>query len=227
MKYVTFAICTLLLLVGTIAAGIVHGRMTNSWKLSPTSRIAAERLKTVLPEDFGNWRFNRETEFAPDVLKILEQPAYFSRSYQHAQTGDTITVAVIVGQPGPVSVHTPEICYSSRDYTVAGGRTQHEVVAADGRQHTFWKLALDANSVEGMPLEVIYGWTTGTQWEATERPRYAFGGLSHLYKLQLAAVVPDRRSNSDFDPLQDFLTGFLSQLQPKLVESSLRSSNPQ
>jgi hypothetical protein len=134
---------------------------------------------------------------------------------------------VIVGQPGPVSVHTPEICYSSRDYTVAGSRTKHEVVAADGRRHTFWKLALDANNVEGMPLEVIYGWTTGTQWEATEHPRYLFGGLSHLYKLQLAAVVSDRRSSTDFDPVQDFLTGFLSQLQPKLVESSLRTSTPQ
>jgi len=227
MKYVTFIACSVLLVVGTIAAGVVHGRMTNSWKLSPTSGIAGKRLKAVLPEDFGNWRFERQTEFAPDVLKILENPVCFSRTYRHAQTGDAVTVAVIVGQPGPVSVHTPEICYSSRDYTIAGDRTKYEIVAADGHTHTFWKLALNANKNEAMPLEVIYGWTTGTQWEATERPRYAFGGLSHLYKLQLAAAVPDGRSNTDFDPLQDFLTGFLSQLQPKLVESSLRTSTSQ
>jgi hypothetical protein len=224
MKYVTFAVCTLLLLVSTVAAGILHARMTNSWKLSPASRVARERLAGALPRDFGNWRFDHDLEFPPAVLDVLEQPAYFSRVYQHAQTGDTVTVAVIVGQPGPVAVHTPEICYSSRDYTVAGDRTKHEIVAADGRRHELWKLSLDANQADALPLEVVYGWTTGTAWEATERPRYAFGGLSHLYKLQLAAVAAERRGKSEFSPLEDFLTGFLSQLQPHLVESRHRAA---
>ncbi len=220
MKHILFAGCTLVLLVSTVAAGLLHGRLTNSWKQSPTSRVARERLAAALPQDFGNWRFDHEAEFPPAVLEILEQPAYFSRVYQHVQTGDTVTVVVIVGQPGPVSVHTPEICYSSRDYTVAGDRQKQEIVAADGRRHELWKLSLDANQADALPLEVMYGWTTGTAWEATDRPRYAFGGLSHLYKLQLAAVAPPRRREGDFNPVQDFLTGFLSQLQPQLVESS-------
>jgi Protein of unknown function (DUF3485) len=227
MKYFTFAICTLLLIAGTIGAGVIHGRMTNSWKISPTSRIAGERLKAALPEDFGNWRFDHKNEFPPEVLSILEHPAYFSRVYQHVQTGDTITIAVIAGQPGPVAVHTPEICYSARDYAISGTRAKYEVVAADGRSHSFWKLALDSRHADGMPLEVVYGWSTGTQWEATERPRYSFGGSSHLYKLQLAAAVPAQRNATEFNPVEDFLTGFLSQLQSKLVDSSERSSTPQ
>ena len=224
MKYVTFPVCTLLLLASTVVAGIVHRQMTNSWKLSPTSRVAGERLAGALPQDFGNWRFDHQTEFDPAVLKILEQPVYLSRVYQNVQTGDTVTVAVIVGHPGPVAVHTPEICYSSRDYSVAGDRTTQVIAAADGRQHRLWRLSLEANQADELPLTVLYGWTTGTEWEATERPRYAFGGLSHLYKIQVAAVAPQRRGDSDFDPAQDFLTGFLSQLQPQLVESSHRAA---
>ncbi len=219
MKYASFAVCTPLLLVSTVVAGIVHSQMTNSWKLSPVSRVAGERLAGVLPKDFGNWRFDHQNEFPPEVLNILEQPVYVSRVYQHVQTGDTVTVAVIVGNTGPVAVHTPEICYSSRDYTVAGDRTKQAIVAADGRQHQLWRLELEANQADALPLTVLYGWTTGTQWEATERPRYAFGGLSHLYKLQVAAILPERRGDPEFDPVQEFLAGFLSQLQPQLVES--------
>jgi hypothetical protein len=198
--------------------------MTNSWRLSPRAHVAGQRLEEFSTEGFGNWRLVQENEFPPAVLTILEQPAYFSRTYQHVQTGDHVTVAVIAGQPGPVSVHTPEICYSSRDYTIASERKKHEVKTVDGREHELWKLSLDANHADALPLEVLYGWTTGTAWEATERPRYSFGGLSHLYKLQVAASVPERRGQDEFDPTQDFLTGFLSQLQPVLVESSQRAS---
>jgi hypothetical protein len=223
MKYLVFAICTAVLLVSTGAVGYLHGSMTNSWKLSPRSRVASQRLQSLPAKDFGNWRLVQENEFPPAVLSILEQPTYFSRTYQHSQTGDTISVAVLVGQPGPVSVHTPEICYSSRDYKVAGERQRHETVAADGRRHEFWKLSFDTNQADALPLDVMYGWSTGTVWEATEQPRYSFGGLSHLYKLQLAASVAERRDPDDFDPLQDFLAGFLRELQRQLVESSSRA----
>jgi hypothetical protein len=218
MKYATFAICTLLLLGSTIAAGFVHRRMTNSWRLSPTARVAGERLQAMPAKDFGNWRFDRQAEFPPEVLTILEQPAYLSRVYQHVQTGDTVTVVVLAGQPGPVAVHTPEICYSSRDYSLAGARSTQDVTADDGRKHHLWKLKLDPNQADQLPLEVRYGWTTGRAWEATEQPRYSFGGLSHLYKLQIAALTRERAGDSEFDPVQDFLTGFLNQLQPHLVE---------
>lgn len=220
MKYVTFTICAAVLLIGTAVAGYLHGNMTNSWKENPRSQAAGQRLESLPKTDFGNWRLLQENEFPPGVLTILEQPAYFSRTYQHVQTGDTVTVAVIAGHPGPVSVHTPEICYSSRDYSIAGDRKRQEITAADGRQHELWKLSLSANQPGATPLEVMYGWTTGTAWEATEQPRYSFGGLSHLYKLQVAAAVPERRTKDEFDPVQDFMVGFLGQLQPRLVESS-------
>src|SRR5262245_26460971 len=132
MRTITLVICIVLLLTGTIGVGLIHGQMTNSWKESPTSRIAGERLKAAVPRDFGAWRFEHQDEFSPEVLRILGQPACFSRVYQHVQTGDTITVAVIAGQPGPVSVHTPEICYSSRDYALAGQRTKAEIAGVDG-----------------------------------------------------------------------------------------------
>jgi uncharacterized protein DUF3485 len=215
---------TAVLLFGTIGIGVLHGRLSNRWGPQRDSNLAARRLADPLPTTVGQWKLRREAEVEEAVLSMLQCPAYVSRIYDHQQTGDVIAVAVLVGPPGPISVHTPEICYSSRDYALAGQRTKAEIVAADGRSHSFWKVALDSKQPDATPLEVLYGWSTGTQWQATERPRYAFGGLSHLYKLQLAASVSDQRNAADFDPVQDFLMGFLDQLQPLLVESSQRSS---
>jgi hypothetical protein len=153
-------------------------------------------------------------------VAILQCPAYVVRVYEHEQTGDVVNVALLMGPPGPISVHTPEVCYSSREYTPDGERRRISITAADDKVHSLWQLSLNSNNLDASSLRVFYGWSTGTTWEAVERPRFCFGGLPHLYKLQVAVTDHPASVAIGFDAGQDFLSSFLEQIQPRLIEAS-------
>ena len=204
----------------TYGMGHLHGQLTNRWGLQTDTRLAAERLRVPLPNEVGSWRLRHEDQFSPSVVRILQCPTHIIRAYEHLQTGDTANVAVIVGPPGPTSVHTAEICYSSRDFAINGDRRRIAVTDADGKTHSLWDLPLKSNELNGMPLRVVYAWSTGTTWEAAQYPRFAYGGLPYLYKLQVAISANPGSQLAEHDAAQDFLGDFLTQLQPRLVEAN-------
>jgi hypothetical protein len=214
-----------LVLLGTVGMGLVQGRLTNRWGLRPDAEQAAQRLRPTLPAEVGNWRLKSEDKLAPAALTILSCSAYVARVYEHQQTGDVVNVAVLLGPPGPISVHTPEVCYSSREYTADGERRRTTVVDQKGHKHSLWQLPLKANKLEASSLRVFYGWSTGTQWDAVEYPRFKFGGLPHLYKLQVAVTDHPGSKAIEFDAGQDFLECFLPQLEPRMVPAAYRQTS--
>jgi len=102
--------------------------------------------------------------------------------------------------------------------TVARARRSVALVDAASHDHTLWEVNLKSNRAEGASLRVLYAWCLGETWSAAEYPRFGYGGVTHLYKIQLASAIDAQRE--DFDPSRDFLKGFLPQLQPKLVQAS-------
>lgn len=219
-------LCFSLLVLLTAVTGLVHGRITNRWGKRPNAQVATDRLKVTLPADVGSWHMQDEQKLSPEALRILQEPSYINRSYVHQQTGDQVRMFVLVGHPGPVAVHTPEVCYTSRDYSINAPRTKTTVKSAGGTSHEFWELPLQArNGLHGEPLRVFYAWSTGTTWQAAESPRFSYGGLPHLYKIQIAVTVNPGSKAKGFDPATDFLQHFIDQLQPRLVEATRPSGS--
>ena len=87
---------------------------------------------------------------------------------------------------------------------------------SEGKRHEFWDVVLNARQSESSSQRVLYAWSTGNTWEATEHPRFAFAGAPYLYKIQLAARPPRQAEQDDFDPCQDFLRSFLTQCESRL-----------
>jgi hypothetical protein len=120
-------------------------------------------------------------------------------------------MVLLVGPAGPTSVHTPDICYSSQDYAQEGPREATQVQATDkGQTASFWVLKLRPNSLDAGRLTSYYAWSDGGRWEASENPRWTFGGKPMLYKLQLAAPTPPVAQASKPDPGTLFLQSFLA-----------------
>jgi hypothetical protein len=202
-------------LVGTLLGGWLQGRMITRWGADELLVAAGKRLDQPISDQLGNWRLVNETPFSPDVVRMLQCPAHLSRTYMHEQTGDTVSVMVIVGPPGPVAVHTPEVCYGSVDYTLSAERTPAKVVDRQQREHSLWQISLTPRSVAALPHRVLYAWGTGGPWQATDDPRFAHAGEPYLYKIQLEG--PPSEPGDEFDPSHDFLTWFLPALQAHLV----------
>ena len=126
------------------------------------------------------------------------------RVYENADTGDQITLAVLVGPPGPIAVHTPEVCYSSQNTTIVTRNKVEVATDTGGDASTFWATVLKPNSLEAQPFRVFYAWSTdGKTWIADDNPRFNFGGAGILYKLQL--VADDYLHDDGSDPAVSFL----------------------
>jgi len=204
------------------AGGVVHGLMTDRWGLAADSLHLAQQFDSY-PQQLGVWELEETQEMSPNVLKMLECDGYLARSYVNKETGEKVTVAVILGPPGPISVHTPEICYSTREYTIETARQAEEIKGTDGEKDQFWRLTLRSNDLHAHRLRVYYGWTTDGIWKADANPRFSNASEPYLVKVQVAGRIPQAEESTASDLCNRFLTEFTSQLREHLFTASKKS----
>lgn len=200
----TAAACGVLVAL-TLFAGVLHGRMSNRWGM--TSRLVeAGTLLADLPAVIGDWQqVGNSHELSGEAAAVLECSGYVLRNYVHRDTREVVTVGLLVGPAGPMSVHTPEVCYSSREYPIIAGPERHVLKTPDGVQHEFWRTTHRSVRLEGSGLLVYYGWNDGSRWTAADHPRFAYAGKPFLYKLQLAVPAPLAASANQEDAGLRFL----------------------
>lgn len=208
---------TVVLVAMTISSGVIQGHLSNRWG-TPVDLLAAARKLEQIPHTCGPWELEQAEKLDDNVTQELDCVGYVLRTYVHRDTQMRAQVAVILGPPGPTSVHTPDICYSARDY-----RTLHSMERwsfADGqRHHSLWEMTLEPSRLEsGGFLRVHHAWTSGNEWLAPEHARLAFASSKYLYKIQLACpLVELADAGTDKDTGRQFLTHFIPAMQPFLV----------
>lgn len=209
-KPLSVLILAAVLLAVTLATGVVHGTRTNRWGPQP-DLVAAAKLLEETPDQVAGWHRLPSEDLDPRVSEMLQCRGSLCRVYEHAETGERVSVFVLLGPAGPIAVHTPEICYSSKDYRIVEDRQRWPI----NEHEDLWDLRLKRNDLSETPLRVVYGWTNDRQWHATDWPRFAYGGRPLLYKLQMAGPVP---GNENQDACRDFLNAFLPLLQKHLAQ---------
>jgi hypothetical protein len=215
MKLPVTIIVFCLILVGTVAGGAVV-RRSRLVAANPQLLVrAAQVLEQPLDKRVGNWQVIHETPLDDRTVEMLQCPAHISRVYVHDQTGDRVSVTVLVGPAGPIAVHTPEICFSSQDYKIDSNRSAITIGEGEDTKQSFWDVAFLSNDVVGSKLRVVYAWSDGRRWAASEQPRIDYGALPYLYKLQIAG--PEAPAAGEFDPCRDFLDQFLGQVEKQLI----------
>ena len=219
MSRLLFFTVSAVFLLATLASGWLHGSLVNRWGQADSLQAAAARLDRDLPPRLGHWRLVKSLPLEEGVGDTLQCAAALHGIYTNEQTGDSVVVAVLVGPSGPLTVHTPEICYSANDYELAGERQAVAITDKKRQQHSLWQLHANSRHSTRPNLRVLYGWSQGREWQAVRGPRFALAGLPVLYKLQLAGPARDAHSEGP-DPCQEFLSQFLTEIQPRLVASS-------
>ncbi len=197
----------------------MHGLMSNRWGRPDESKAIAERLESF-PRQVGAWELKSTDEMTAETLKMLQCDGHLARTYVNGVTSETVTVAVLVGPAGPIAVHTPEICYSSREYSVEQTAQAVEFTGTDGGSDQLWKLTLQSRDLDRHLLRVYYGWSTDGTWQASEGPRYSFAGDPFLVKLQIAGQVSPADDSKTPDACLRFLKEFTPQLRRHLFAAS-------
>ena len=143
-----------------------------------------------------------------------EALGYFVREYVHKRTGQQITVMLVCGRPGPISLHTPDVCYLGAGYGVVGEREQYRMEDAPGAEFTTARFA--KQGVAPNPLRMLWAWSDRGPWQAPVVPRLTFARSTVLYKVYVIRRLANQDEPLRGDPCLDFLRVLMPELQARL-----------
>jgi hypothetical protein len=186
----------LLLLVGT---GLAHGFWTHRWHKTDEPQASAARLNQ-LPLNFGDWQ-GTDMPIAPTALAIGEIVNYKQRLYVNRSTGQKFVALVVCGKPGPISVHTPEVCFPGAGYRMIGEPKPVAFSLGDEFPEAEFKTARfqRQNNSEKLETDAFWSWTTDGQWRAPTYPRWTFGRFPALFKVYILRDANPSRLSPEED----------------------------
>jgi hypothetical protein len=206
-----------LLLLLTVSGGLVHGRLSNRWGPHEKMIEAGSRLNQISAQ-FGTWQA-AGTGHIPDYAKsMLQCTGDIARVYSNASAQEKVDLSLLVGPAGTVSVHSPEICFPSKNFELLGKRVRITIRDDAGIDHQFWMVDFRSQDLEERLSRVYYAWSIGREWSAPDDPRFEFAGQPYLYKLQLHVNVSADSNKADAG--LSFLSSFLPEARAELVSAT-------
>lgn len=215
---------TVIMLGLTIASGAFYGIRSNRWGPSGTLREVGAKLESF-PTNFAAWEMQKTERMGKEAIDQLQPAGYIQRLYVNRENGAMVSVTVMVGSSGPMAVHTPEICYGSRDHEQLGPRQAIRIPSVstgddknqeDKEYDTVWKTTFRMKGIDAQTMNIYYAWSPGDRWAAAENPRFTYASKPFLYKLLLANQVPAGHNQKETDPGLQFLIDFLPVLHQHL-----------
>jgi len=131
----TSVLAVLVAISMTIASGLIHGRMSRRWGVSEELQRAGKRLET-LQTNFGTWEMEASSALGDYARTVLESTGSLNRVYVNSETGQRVSVALVVGPAGPIATHSPEICFSSRAMKVLDERKPISLQLQGSKTHS-------------------------------------------------------------------------------------------
>lgn len=190
----------------TVASGFV-ARASRAPASSDRSQAVAAGMSTY-PKELGAWRQSAELPLDEVTIQELQCQAFMHRMFENQRTGRSAHALVLLGPTGTISVHTPEVCYSAKDFEILGESQRVEVTDKRGVAHEFWLARVRRRDASEQVLRVYYAWGTDHVWKAPSNPRFEYTFAPDLFKSQF--VFHETAVSGGVDEEHDFLREFLN-----------------
>ncbi|MGO9600788.1 MAG: exosortase-associated EpsI family protein [Isosphaeraceae bacterium] len=215
MKTATGVVAAMVLIIGV---GLVHGSWTNRWRMAPGLAELAAHLESV-PMAVGDWVAARR-EMSPRELAATGATGCLSRTYTNPKTGVAVSVLLLCGLPGDVTVHTPEACYPGAGYTLATPTNHIRRYGSDGQTAEFQTAVARRGGAKPSVLRIYWSWRGSKGWAAPQDARWRLAAEPILSKLYVIRETGGRVSDPHDDPSEEFLALLLPELDLMMSEAT-------
>src|SRR5262249_10080915 len=200
-------------IIAVLLCGVVHGFWTDRWGVAGKPAEAAARL-TEIATELEDWQ-SRDLDL--DQRQLGPVSGYLHRRYVNRRTGDAVTLFMICGRPGPISIHTPDVCYSANGFEVATPVKYAAPSDSSLPGEEFWTAGLQKKkATEQTNLRIFWAWNATGSWMAADNPRVTFARQPFLYKLYLLHELATPEQPLEEDPSIDFMRLLLPELRRAL-----------
>ncbi len=199
-----------------VTLGIVHGLATDRWGPSGRLERSLASLERV-PASFGDW-VGEDVGHEPEAMARAGIQGAVHRRYRHTRTREEVSFLLVCGRGGPISVHTPEVCYGGAGYVPIGGTKYSEIDLGEAGKHLFRidRFAMPGD-VSPVQLEVYLAWSRdGRTWQSPENARLSLARAPALYKLYVVREFLPGPRDRGTDSCDAFLRIALPELTRRL-----------
>jgi len=185
-----------------VATGVADVALNRGMSDPVALAAAAERLHQ-LPATIGAWESTPGTIDLREI-RMAQIAGSVRRNYRHQETGRAVTLTILCGASGPMSVHPPTACFEGVGYSLISGPTVVQITDSARQECSLNRAAFqlpDSNTEE--VVRVFWGWSQDGQWQVPVNPRLTFRGLPALYKLYVVDRAFD--STDDLSQAESFL----------------------
>jgi hypothetical protein len=200
-----------------VFSGIVHGLWTDRWNEAPEPFAAAAKLEQVAMT-LGDWEGQAlvlESRSADGVA------GYLYRRYVNRNGGKVVSVFLVCGRPGPVSIHSPEACYGASGYEIDNAEVFTLPSSIDGVAGEFRTARFEKTTNSGQKfLRIFWSWNATGPWSVPVEPRSLFAHHPVLYKLYLVREISEPDGPLEQDPCVELMRYLLPELQRAVIGSS-------
>lgn len=195
--------------------GYVYGRWTNRWGTSDAVDRAVASLRRV-PLDLGKWH-GTPLDLGDRQAQRAGFSGYWLRRYQR-EDGAIVNVMLACGIPGPLSVHTPEVCYAANGYAPALPPEKYRLPSApEQAAPEFWKSTfVKKDSLAPVNLRLFWSWRASNHWQVPGHPRFDFARQPVLYKMYIAHEMTGIDERQDDAICAEFMQLLLPELERSL-----------
>jgi hypothetical protein len=209
------------LAAGTIILvnGYLHGLRTNRWHRSHELETAIANVERV-PTTIGDWQAQSE-RLDNAAIAIGGIEGYFLRHYVNRHNGKSVTVLLICGRSGPLSVHAPDVCYGSAGYGMSGSIAKQPLKYNEGLAVAeFFSAKFSKADVTGAAnVHIKWCWGADGRWLAPTNPRVDLACYSALFKLNVIQCTTTISERADEEMCSDFLKVLLPALDKALLQA--------
>src|SRR5262249_25229849 len=134
--------------------------------------------------------------------------------------GQSVTVFLVCGHAGPVSIHSPDSCYAAAGYK-PHDMTVFTLPAAPGGTAADFKTArmTRTKAAEQTNLRIFWSWSATGAWKVPDAPRVTFARHPALYKLYLIRELSRPGEPVEGDACVELMRQLLPELQRALFSA--------
>lgn len=198
-----------------LISGIVSGMWSERWmqQSMPLNKGQLARL----PLQLQGWAA-QENSMSEREKAQAQIEDYTIRQYVNQRDGKSLIVMIVGGRPGPVSVHTPDVCFPGAGFRQISPKVLREFAAPHGRpSYPFWSADFQKSTGSHVAtIRVLWTWYASQGWQAPGEARLAFAREPVLYKLYIVQELPDAADSNRDTGLDSFIPLFLADTEGRL-----------
>jgi hypothetical protein len=199
--------------------GLAAGLWSNRWSTGSVGAVPGQLSK--IPLEIQEWagRSNPMNDREQAVGQIDD---YAIRQYQNTRDGTTLLAMVVGGRAGPISVHTPDVCFPGAGFKQVGATILREIPGTRDNVTYPFRTAEFVKVTGGQTtrIRVYWSWLSTEGWSTPAEPRIAFARESALYKVYIVEEITGSNRAGSPDAAAQFIPLFLTE-----VEACLQQSN--